>query len=404
MDHGVVERVVVVRDHLDGVLPRTVRGRALHIPHLAEGRGLPELLLHDRDVFLPVSAPYHVPGGRRHLRPVARADRLGLLHFLPFRLVEVCLVRIRNPQKRKRVAEEQPFLPIGVTVPTYRAVGYARGLGLLLRARPDGLDDFEALVCIVPFAESVLLGRAELLDLTPRAAQMRAPLRIRERHETEYPDRSVALSLDHAAQPPLFIGEASVLRIDGRHRTRERRRGRGGGGDVEDAERVVLHVRVAPQPEHAPAVERCLHAVASELAALAGVQVQAALLAFGEESRAAHAADAFRDLPARHLHLVLAAGTRHEAESGVAEAVLLPSALYREPRLAPHELGRVDRRHAGVVRDVHLPMGSSEEHERHGPAVLFIHHLDPARFNGRGSRHARDENAVEYGPCLFHGA
>ena len=232
-------------------------------------------------------------------------------------------------------------------------------------------------------------------------------LRVRERDETEDPDRPAALPLDHAAQPTLFIGEAPVLRIDGRHRTRKRRRGRSGGGDVEDAERVVLHVRVAPQPEHAPAVERCLHAVASELAALAGVQVQAALLAFGEESRAAHAADAFRDLPARHLHLVLAAGTRHEAESGVAEAVLLPSipvALYREPRLAPHELGRVDRRHAGVVRDVHLPMGSSEEHERHGPAVLFIHHLDPARFNGRGSRHARDENAVEYGPCLFHGA
>ena len=237
---------------------------------------------------------------------------------------------------------------------------------------------------------------------------MLAALRVRERDESEDPDRSAALPLDHAAQPTIFVGEASVLRIDGRHRTRKRRRGRSGGSDVEDAERVVLHVRVAPQPEHAPAVERGLHAVASELAALAGVQVQAALLAFGEETGAAHTAKAFRDLPARHLHLVFAAGTRHKAKSGVAESILLPPvpvALHREPRLAAHEFGRVDRRHAGVVRDVHLPVGGGEEYERHGPAVLVVHHLDPARFNGgrRDGRHARNENAVEYGVCRFHG-
>ena len=307
VQHRIVEGVIVVREHLARVDPGASRTRGFGQPDLAEEGRLTGLLREDRE---PLAAP-GVPGD------VAAVDRDGFagrrrgggrsLHRSPFFRILPVFVGRRRAERRERVAEKDPLAADGVC-PRHRVAvrDWRRGRmgGVFGPHRVERMEDF---FVRIPLDEVPAVSVHLAFHFHRRGDEVRRALGVGQRDRTPDPGRAFAGHLRHPAWTQFALRGLALAHVGvGRPQRRLRRRRefiRRRRGDIEDAQRVVGQIRVAPEPEQLPAEFGCHHAVGTEDTAFFPIQLLAELLGFCEEAGAGETAEATGEDRAFHRDL-----------------------------------------------------------------------------------------------------
>ena len=145
-------------------------------------------------------------------------------------------------------------------------------------------------------------------------------LGVFERRGTPDPGRSVAGHVRHAAGPALWIQEV----IETHFERWARGWGEVGGrrrGHVEDSQRVMGEVGVAPEPELFPVEARVDDAVAALHGSIAPVEMLAELMAFREEPAPREPSEPLGQDATFHRDREFLAGLRPQADAFVAEVI-----------------------------------------------------------------------------------
>src|SRR5579862_7779118 len=388
MKPRIVERVVVVGEHLDRGPPGPRQRLRFRVPELSEGRRLPEGFHEHGDPALTESVPRD--------RARVRLDRLSIgrrgqafLGFenLPGGGILPGFKGGRAAKRRQGIAEVDPRSAVGVLEERRMAIGRGRLFGGRLGLRPQDATEFKCRRVVIPDAEAGLIGFQGRLDLDVRAAEMRRARLVGEADVAADPGRPRARHLGHAAGSPGVVREIVQLEPERRFERCQRPHRGGGARHVINTQRIPGHQGVAPGPEQLAAVDGVLDAVAAHDPRLLPVEVLAELLAFGKEARPRQATEPFGDDGAPDFDLQRLPRLGSQPEAVESEAVLrrfVPVAVDVEPGFPAHEFREVEGDDARVIGHEADLIDRAQLDEGDGPARSRLHHFDPARVTGGG--------------------